>query len=166
MKPRSRIKINLSDAEKRTLKRKKMRQSDILALAIAEIEIALEVSFARAREIHALAEFQTLPSVGIKFAEDLIFLGYYALSELKSQEGARLIEAFERKKGYWVDPCVEDQFRLVVDFVNHQDHTRKWWDFTEERKKYRLEHGYPPDRPRTPWYEVVGISRQSTSPEN
>lgn len=160
MNQKRNIKFNLSNAEKSTLRRKKMRQSDLLDLAIDEIEIALEVPFVRAREIHALAEFQSIPSVGIKFAEDLIFLGYYSVRELKSKDPARLVEAYEKKKGYWVDPCVEDQFRLIVDFAKHQDYTRKWWDFTAVRKKYRLENGYPSDRPMTPWYEVIEIKRK------
>lgn len=155
MKKKSAIKLNLSSAEKSTLRRKKGKQSDLLTFAVDEIEVLLEVPFSRAREIHALANFQTVPSIGIKFAEDLIFLGYYGLSELTSKNGAQLIEAYERKKGYWVDPCVEDQFRLIVDFANHQNSTKKWWHFTAERKKYRLENGYPDDRPQTPWHEVI-----------
>ena len=160
MKRKNNIKINLTEAEKKKLRSKKFKTSDILDLAIDEIEAILEVSFARAREIYALAEFQIVPSIGVKFAEDLIFLGYYSLNELKTKNGAKLVEEYEIKKGYWIDSCVEDQFRLVVHFANNDGSTKKWWDFTEERKKYRLEKGYPPNRPKTPWHEVIEIKRK------
>jgi hypothetical protein len=60
---------------------------------------------------------------------------------------------YERKKGFTVDPCVEDQFRLVVYYANTHDAKKTWWDFTEERKKFRLENGYPADRPTKAWHE-------------
>ena len=116
----------------------------------------------REREKSALAEFQSVPSVGVKFAEDMIFLGYFSLDELKDQDGAQLVVEYEIKKGYWVDPCVEDQFRLIVHFAKHRDSTKTWWDFTAERKAYRLTYGYPTNRPATPWTEAIGIKRKDT----
>lgn len=74
----------------------------------------------------------------------------FAIRSLKS-----VIDAFERKKGYWIDSCVEDQFRLVVHYANTADHSKNWWDFTKERKKYRLEKGYPEDRPNKPWHTAT-----------
>jgi hypothetical protein len=44
-----------------------------------------------------LAEFQIVQSVGIKFSEDLIFLGYYSLNELKGKDGAILTDEYEKK---------------------------------------------------------------------
>lgn len=146
------IQLNLSAAEKQTLRRKKTRIQSLRELAADEIEVLLEVSAARAQEICALAEFQNVPSIGVKFAEDLIFLGYYSLEALKAEDGARLVEAYERKKGYWIDSCVEDQFRLVVDYARHGDRGKNWWDFTAERKAYRAKHGYPADRPGAAWH--------------
>lgn len=120
------------------------------------MEVLLKATSKRVKEIIALAEFQTVPSIGIKFAEDLVFLGYYSLAELKNADGARLTDEYERKKGYRTDPCVEDQFRLVVSFANTNDTTKMWWDFTEERKKYRMENAYPANRPEKAWYETLG----------
>ena len=111
------------------------------------------------KEICALIEFQTVPSVGIKFAEDLVFLGYYSIDALEDQCGAKLTDAYEVKKGYWTDPCVEDQFRLVVHFARNRDASKKWWHFTEERKKYRLENGYPASRPATAWHQTEAYKR-------
>lgn len=155
MKKKTNIKVNLTDAEKQRLREKKLKIIDILNFAVDELEVLLDVPFERAREIRALIEFQTMPHVGVRFAEDLLFMGFYAISELKGKDGAKLTDEYERKKGYWIDPCVEDQFRLSVYYANTNDASRKWWDFTEERKRYRLEHGYPPDRPKKAWHETL-----------
>jgi len=95
----------------------------------------------------------------IKIAKDLVFLGYYSLNELKQKDGAKLTDEYEQKKGYWIDPCVEDQFRLVVNFANTNDTNKTWWDFTEERKKYRFENGYPASRPKKAWHEIIEYQR-------
>ncbi len=129
--------------------------ADIAGCPVKEL-VALGIPPQRAKVLHALAEFQIVSSVGIRFAEDLISLGYYSLKELKGKNGAKLVEAFERHKGYWIDPCVEDQFRLVVHVANTGDLSRSWWDFTEERKAYRLKKGYPANRPEKAWYEIPG----------
>ena len=97
--------------ERANLRKHKVKIGEILNHAVDELEIILNATSERAKEIYALAQFQTVPSIGIKFAEDLVFLGYYSLNELKNKNGAKLAEEYEKKKGYWVDPCVEDQFR-------------------------------------------------------
>ncbi|GAA0878714.1 hypothetical protein GCM10009119_16820 [Algoriphagus jejuensis] len=149
--------LNLYPSERQALRNAKIKISEISDYALDELEMILDATSERVKTIRALAEFQTIPSVGIKFAEDLIFLGFYSLDELKSEDGAKLLEAFERKKGYATDPCVEDQFRLVVAFAKNPRQDLNWWDFTQERKKYRLENGYPPDRPQTVWHQVIPI---------
>ncbi len=154
MKQKTNIKITLTNFEKQKLRIYKVKITDIKNFAVDELAVMLDTSFERAREIYALAEFQSIPSVGIKFAEDLIFLGYYSISELKGNTGAHLLEAFELKKGYVTDPCVEDQFRLTVYYGNTNDNTKNWWNFTEERKQYRLKNGYPLNRPKTAWHET------------
>ncbi len=52
---------------------------------------------------------------------------------------------------------MEDQCRLVVHYASHRDDSKKWWDFTEERKNYRAENGYPANRPRKAWFEVNNL---------
>lgn len=132
----------------------KVKKSDVLNFASDELELLLGVSESRAKEVHALADFQQIPSIGIQFAKDLVFLGYYSIEELKGKNGAELTNDYEKKKGFKTDPCVEDQFRLVVDFAKNRDYARNWWDFTAERKKYRSEYGYPVDRPKVNWMEI------------
>lgn len=160
MKSKTNIKLPLTDVEKANLRKNKIKIANILDLATDELEVLLNVTTERAKEIYALAEFQTVPSVGIKFAEDLVFLGYYSLDELKNKNGAKLTDEYELKKGYRIDPCVEDQFRLVVNFANTHDTKKTWWDFTEERKKFRNENGYPKSRPQKSWVEIVGYNKK------
>ena len=162
MKSKSNIKLPLTDIEKANLRKNKIKIANVLDFAPDELVILLNATAERAKEIYALAEFQTVPSIGIKFAEDLVFLGYYSLNELKNKDGAKLTDEYELKKGYWIDPCVEDQFRLVVNFANTNDTNKKWWDFTEERKKFRTENGYPTNRPQKPWFETIGYERNDS----
>ncbi len=159
MKPKAKIKLTLTDFERANLRKQKVKIAEILNYAMDELEVILGTTSERAKEIYALAEFQTVPSIGIKFAEDLVFLGYYSLNELKDKSGVKLTDEYEQKKGYWIDPCVEDQFRLVVNFANTNDATKTWWDFTEQRKKYRLENGYPANRPKKAWHETIEYKR-------
>jgi hypothetical protein len=160
MKSKKNIKLPLTDIEKASLRKNKIKIVNILDFATDELEVLLNATSERAKEIYALAAFQTIPSIGIKFAEDLVFLGYYSINELKNKDGAKLTDEYERKKGYWIDPCVEDQFRLVVNFANTNDTKKTWWDFTQERKKYRTENGYPTSRPQEAWYEILGNERK------
>lgn len=155
MKNKSNIKLPLTDIEKENLRKHKIKIANILDFATDELEVFLNATADRAKEIYALAEFQTVPTVGIKFAEDLVFLGYYSLKELMHKDGAKLTDEYEQKKGYWTDPCVEDQFRLVVHFANTNDTNKTWWNFTEERKLYRTVNGYPKTRPQIAWFEIV-----------
>lgn len=159
MKPKANIKLALTDIERANLRKQKVKISEIHNYALDEFEVILGTTSERAKEIYALAEFQAVPSIGVKFAEDLVFLGYFSLNELKDKSPAKLTDEYEQKKGYWTDPCVEDQFRLVVNFAKTNDATKKWWDFTEQRKKYRLENGYPANRPKKAWHETSEYKR-------
>lgn len=152
---KSTIKLPLTPTEKKNLRKNKSKIVNIPNYSINELGIILEVSLERAKEIYALATFQQIPSIGIRFAEDLIFMGYFSLEALTNKNGAQLIEEYEQLKGCWLDSCVEDQFRLAVYYSQTKDDSKKWWDFTAERKKYRLENGYPANRPTAAWHEVV-----------
>ena len=154
MKNKANIKLGLTPEETKRLRANKIKQSDISEYLVDDLCAILNVPVMRAKEIYALAAFQSVPSIGIKFAQDLISLGYYSLDELKVKDGAKLIENLELLTGTWIDPCVEDQCRLVVDYANNRDNSKNWWDYTEERKKYRLENGYPANRPQKAWFEL------------
>ena len=141
------IDLELTAGEKQLLKTKGITQKSIRDYAIDEIVAILNASSDRAKTLTALFEFQSIPSVGIKFAKDIILLGYYNLTSLKDRSGPELFDNYEKAIGCRIDPCVEDQFRLTVHYANYHDSTKKWWDFTTERKAFRNKYGYPANRP-------------------
>ena len=147
-------KLELTPLEKRILRSKKIPINKIADCSIAQLQSALSSSKIRAMEIKALAEFQLVPSVGPRFAHDLISLGFYSLDDLKKKNPVKLIDQYEKSIGAWVDPCVEDQFRLVVHYAQHPNSNKNWWDFTTERKLYREKNGYPASRPKKAWHEL------------
>jgi hypothetical protein len=141
------IDLELTSAEKGLLKEKKITQKALADLAIDEVIDVLHAKADRAKILQALFEFQSIPSLGIEFARDMMFMGYYKVSDIKDKTGPELINQYERKLGYRVDPCVEDQFWLVVENANNPDSKKVWWDYTQLRKDYRIKNGYPADRP-------------------
>jgi AraC-like DNA-binding protein len=151
--------LDITSAERKKLRAARIRTKEIHLLPVDELQSALQISKIRAMELSALSEFQSLPSIGIRFAHDLISMGYYSLRQLKGKDGARLTDQFEVQTGAWIDPCVEDQFRLVVHYAKHTDSHKNWWDFTAERKAFRAKSGYPRSRPVKPWFELPQYQR-------
>lgn len=148
MVTKKRINLELTVAEKLILKKHNITQKSLIDLAVDEIITLLSPPPQRVQIIQALFEFQSIPSVGIRFAHDLILLGYYQLTDIKDKSGPDLLNEYEYKIGYKVDPCVEDQFWLVVNYANHPNSKNQWWDFTTARKAYRSKNGYPDTRPK------------------
>ena len=146
--------LALTSSEKATLRSQGIKLKDIASSSVELLRSALKTSTVRAMEIKALSEFESIPSVGSKFAHDLVSLGYYSLDQLKNKKPAKLYGELELMIGAWADPCLEDQFRLVVHYANNPTSKMNWWDFTTERKKYREKHGYSSKRPVKPWYEL------------
>jgi AraC-like DNA-binding protein len=140
--------------EKRKLRANKVKLSEIHHHSVEHLRAILGISKIRAMELKALSEFQTIPSIGIQFALDLISLGFYSIQELKGKDPAKLVDRLERQVGAWIDPCVEDQVRLCVHYAEHFDNRVNWWDFTKERKAFRQQYGYPANRPKMPWHQL------------
>jgi hypothetical protein len=151
---KKKIDYDLSGEEKQLLKQQKVTQKMLQDYAPDEIAAMLHASADRARELAALAEFQSIPSLGIGFAKELIAQGYYSLEGLKGKTAVELFDAFEKHCGCWADPCVEDSYRLLLHYIEHKDDGKRWWNFTAERKAYRAQYGFPADRPQTAWYET------------
>ncbi|TFF35733.1 helix-hairpin-helix domain-containing protein [Mucilaginibacter psychrotolerans] len=147
------INYRLTETEKQTLKAQKISQKMLQDHAPDEVAVLLNASPHRAKELQALAEFQSIPSLGINFAEELIGQGYYSLAQLKGKDAVELFDAFENHCGTWADPCVEDSYRLLVHYIETRDDSKRWWHFTAERKAYREQHGFAANRPQKPWYE-------------
>jgi len=148
------IDLELTVVEKQLLREQKVSLKALRDFAPDEVAAMLNASQERARELNALAEFQSIPSLGVGFAKELIAQGYYALEQLKGKSAVELFDAYEKHSGCWADPCVEDSYRLLVHYLEHRDESKRWWDFTKERKAYRAEFSFPADRPVTAWYET------------
>jgi len=78
------INYRLTEAEKQTLRNQKINQKILQDYAPDEIASLLNASPQRTKELQALAEFQSIPSLGVNFAEELISQGYYSLEQLKA----------------------------------------------------------------------------------
>lgn len=146
--------LEITPGEMKKLRALKIKKGELHHHSVDELRQWLAVSKQRAKELYALSEFQSVPSVGIRFACDLIGMGFYSMNELKKKDGAKLTDQYELQQGVWVDSCVEDQFRLVVHYAKHADSKLNWWNFTAERKAFRAAKGYPANRPTKPWYEL------------
>jgi AraC-like DNA-binding protein len=151
--------LDILITEKRKLRANKIRLNEIHHHSRDDLQRILNISKLRAMELIALSEFQRIPSIGIRFAHDLISLGFYSLKDIQGKDPAKLTDRYERLMGVWMDPCVEDQFRLVTYYANHPSESLNWWDFTRERKNYRQKHGYPSTRPKKPWFELARFKR-------
>ncbi len=117
----------------------------------------LSISLARAKELVALATFQSIRSIGPEFASDLMDMGFHILEDLSGHSGAQLLDTHEQFVGYTTDPCVEDQFRRVLHYAATRDNPLSWYHFTAECKAYREKYDdYPDTRPTVAWHEVLG----------
>ncbi|MFM1651618.1 helix-hairpin-helix domain-containing protein [Brevibacillus sp. B_LB10_24] len=147
-------KLPLTDCEKSKLRKAKVKISEIHTFSKEQIVQMLDVSVERAKILKGLADFQSVPSIGPKLAERLVFkLNIFSLSEIKAKDAGELFDELEKKSGVWIDSCVEDQIRCVINFSNNLDSSKQWFDFTEDRKAYRDKVGFPKNRPIKAWYE-------------
>ena len=153
------IRLELTPEEKSLLRHQKVRVKDLGNYSADEIATMLQADDKRAKEIQALFEFQSIPSLGYGFATELISQGYYSLEQLKDKDPVALFEAYEKHCGAWADSCVEDSYRLLTHFIKHGDTSKRWWDFTSERKAYRAKFGFKAERPEKPWYELVKFKK-------
>lgn len=157
------FKLNLTKAEKLYLRKQKINCQQLADFAPDEIAVILNATSERAKEIHALIEFQSIPSLGLGFAKELIDQGYYSLEQLKGKKAVELFDAYELYCKVWADPCVEDSYRLLEHFIEHHDYNKRWWHFTAERKKYRAQYGFSPDRPTRAWHELEKYKKQDVT---
>lgn len=154
MPARKNPKLPLTKEERENLRNAKLKIGAIHQTDVSYLAQLLHVEELRAKELKGLAAFQQIPSIGHKLAEKLVYqLAFYSLDEIRREDPGNLLDRLERKLGVWTDPCVEDQIRCVIHYANNPDSKLQWFAFTEERKNYREQHGYPDSRPEKAWYE-------------
>ncbi len=79
-----------------------------------------------------------LPNVGEAIAADLRLLGVADPTGLRGRDPLELYDELCRLTGLRHDPCVLDIFLSVADFLAGAA-PRRWWEFTELRKRMLAE---------------------------
>lgn len=75
-----------------------------------------------------------IPNIGPATARDLALLNIILPSQLIGKDPYRMYDELCRITGKKHDPCVIDVFISAVRFMEGAP-SRKWWDYTAERKK-------------------------------
>lgn len=88
----------------------------------------------KATHTSKVTQFEQIPNIGKKMAEDFRLLGLKSPSDLAKQDGFKLYERMCKLTGTRQDPCVLDTYLAAVHFMNGGK-ARPWFDFTAERKK-------------------------------
>ena len=84
---------------------------------------------------NALQDFQRIPGVGIKIAQDLFDLGYRNISNLKGQDPQLMYERLCEIQKTTVDHCMLYVFRCAVYFAtesNPKPELLKWWNWKND----------------------------------
>jgi hypothetical protein len=101
---------DIQNSEKRLLRANGIKLKEIHHHSVRELKAVLNVSEIRAMELRALSEFQTIPSIGKQFAENLMQLGFYSLKEISGKDPAKLLDRLELQTGAWIDPLWKINF--------------------------------------------------------
>ncbi len=81
-------------------------------------------------------EFQTIPGVGRKLAQDFVDLGYRNVEELRGRDPEAMYQDLCTLRGQHVDRCVLYVFRCAVYFAGNKAHDSellKWWNWKDRR---------------------------------
>ena len=84
----------------------------------------------------AIAQFQTLASVGPAAAQDIWDLGCASLAELARRDPVDMYQALSLQVGQRLDPCVEDVFRCAIaqaTWPDLPDERKNWWYWKPQR---------------------------------
>jgi hypothetical protein len=77
-----------------------------------------------------LKDFQTIPNVGPRTADDLWQLGVRSIAELKGADPQKMYDRLCKLRGVRIDPCQLYVFRSVVYYASrmtHKPELLKWW---------------------------------------
>jgi hypothetical protein len=80
---------------------------------------------------------QVIPGIGPSLADDLRFLGYRAVPDLKGADPEAMYGELNRRTGTRQDPCVLYVFRCAVYFASRRPHDPellKWWNWKDRRR--------------------------------
>lgn len=129
-----------------------LRRQGITAASLHEhnptvLSQTCDLPLERCEYLVAMAEFQTLVSVGPAAAQDLWDLGCRSLGHLSQQNPVAMYDRLVAKAGGRLDPCVEDVFRCAIAQVLDPElpaSLREWWNWKDQRGQPM---GIPASRP-------------------
>ncbi len=82
------------------------------------------------KDTAALKRLQEIPGVGPALSEEILSLGYTAVSDLAGENPEEMYQKLMDSKGCHVDRCVLYVFRCAVYFASNSTHNPeklKWW---------------------------------------
>jgi len=82
-----------------------------------------------------IKRFLEIPNVGPAIEKDFVALGFNEPGELIGKDPYQLYQDLCTITKRRQDPCVIDVFISVVRYMEGGP-AKKWWEFTEERKKH------------------------------
>jgi hypothetical protein len=85
-------------------------------------------------------KFQDIPNVGKAIEKNFIFLGIKEPIELIGKDPYQMYSDLCKATCSRHDPCVIDVFISAVRYMEGGP-PKKWWEFTDERKKKMNERG-------------------------
>ncbi|MBN2014166.1 MAG: pathogenicity locus [Candidatus Altiarchaeota archaeon] len=86
-----------------------------------------------------LKEFQQIPGVGGKIAEDLWSMGFRSAGELKNKDPEKLYSRLCTQKEDEVDRCMLYVLRCAVYYVSNTEHDPKllkWWNWKNKELRW------------------------------
>lgn len=128
--------LALSDVERAVLRKVRIRTAELARLPVADLVSATGWNRDRCRVLCALAQLQSLGSVGPSLARQMLMLGFDGIDSLRGADPAEMYHRMCRLAGHRVDPCVEDVFRCAVAQARFPDlppEYRDWWRWTARR---------------------------------
>lgn len=81
-----------------------------------------------------IIKFQDIPNVGKAIEKDFVLLGFNEPKELIGKDPYQMYRDLCKITGSRQDPCVIDVFISAVRYMEGGP-PKKWWEFTDERKK-------------------------------
>ncbi|MEZ4524933.1 MAG: helix-hairpin-helix domain-containing protein [Desulfobacterales bacterium] len=79
-------------------------------------------------------EFQVIPGVGKKTAEDFWDMGYRSVEEFRDRNPQEMYQHLNRIRGIQTDPCMLYVFRCAVYYASQKKHDPellKWWNWKD-----------------------------------
>ena len=82
----------------------------------------------------AMQQFQTIPGVGVKIAEDFWNIGLRSLADLEDADPQKIYDRICKFQGCKVDRCMLYVARCAVYFASNAKHDPeklKWWHWRD-----------------------------------